>query len=325
MRVGGWPSGGNSTVPLRQRNNEIFAVLWWRTTQSSLEQGCVGSRRGFPRHLHDQSAARQIISFASDHFCHWNVRGAGCSVPIKELARLNKNRAPADAMSEMPNQLTAAPAHAEELLGDLGPLAQQLGAPEEFHAAGGLVTLPGFPRVESAGSLRDFLAVYNAEMLSRVELPAILRAHQHVSRGEARELIALDAELGSEPMLRPFAAASRQIGRNQLRRFRPLRDQRLVQRYLQAMENGQASGWHTLVYGMMLAVYSLPLRQGLSAYAQQTLTGFAYSAVRGINLSEADLASLVENACVEIPTTINGLLSAKSLDQPSEFSRVAEL
>ena len=43
---------------------------------------------------------------------------------------------------------------------------------------------------------------------------------------------------------------------------RPLRDQRLVQRYLTAVEQGEAQGWHTLVYGLTLAVYSLPLRQG---------------------------------------------------------------
>ena len=59
-----------------------------------------------------------------------------------------------------------------------------------------------------------------------------------------------------------------------------MRDQRVVQRYLQAVEGGQANGWHTLVYGLTLAVYSLPLRQGLLGYAHQTTRGFIYSAAR---------------------------------------------
>jgi hypothetical protein len=54
----------------------------------------------------------------------------------------------------------------------------------------------------------------------------------------------------------------------------------VVQRYLHAVESDQADGWHTLVYGLTMAVYSLPLRQGLLGYAHQTTRGFIYSGAR---------------------------------------------
>jgi len=54
----------------------------------------------------------------------------------------------------------------------------------------------------------------------------------------------------------------RRVGQSQLKRFRSLRDHRLVQRYLKAVGEGRAHGWHTLVYGITLSVYSLPLIQG---------------------------------------------------------------
>ena len=41
-----------------------------------------------------------------------------------------------------------------------------------------------------------------------------------------------------------------------------------------AVERGEAHGWHTLVDGVTLAIYSLPLRQGLLGYAQQTTVRF---------------------------------------------------
>ncbi len=59
-------------------------------------------------------------------------------------------------------------------------------------------------------------------------------------------------------------------------------------RYLAAVESGEAHGWHTLVYGLTLAVYSLPLRQGLLGYAQQTTRGFIQAAARSLELSETD-------------------------------------
>jgi len=224
----------------------------------------------------------------------------------------------------MNGQSQLAPASAAELAGDLAPLVEQLGSPEGAMSLGVVVAALNSPRIEDAASLGRFLEAYRAQLLAPVELPAIFKAWQHASRFEARELIVLDQQLAREPLLKPFALASLHAGRNQLRRLRPLRDQKLVQRYLKAIEAGEASGWHTLVYGVTLAIYSLPPRQGLLAYARQTLAGFAHSAARGVKLSEAELASVVDSVCLEIPATINSLLAEKSLGQPNGVSRITE-
>jgi urease accessory protein UreF len=126
-----------------------------------------------------------------------------------------------------------------------------------------------------------------------------------------RELIALDCRLASEPILQAFASASRRVGQSQLRKLRPLRDQRVVQRYLHAVESGQADGWHTLVYGLTLAVYSLPLRQGLLGYAHQTTRGFIYSAARMLQLSEHQCRALFDTLCADLPAAVEDLLRQK--------------
>jgi urease accessory protein UreF len=198
---------------------------------------------------------------------------------------------------------------AAEWLGDWHPLAEQLGS------ASGLFTLASvsaslrLPPVYSLPALRHFLRSYQAQVLLPFELPAIQSAHGHAARHELRELVALDRSLVGQPLLLPFAPASRRVGQYQLRKLRPLRDVRLVQRYLQAVETRRATGWHTLVYGLTLAVYSLPLRQGLLGYAHQTARGFIYSAARPLELSERQCRALFDRLCAPLPAAVEALLA----------------
>lgn len=184
-----------------------------------------------------------------------------------------------------------------EWLGDAHPLVAQLGTADglaSLHTlAESLVARP----ITNLTALREFLGAYHERILLPHELPAIRAAYQHISRNEVRELIAFDQQLAAEPALKSFAGASQRIGREQLQKLRPLRDERVVQRYLAAVESGQAHGWHTLVYGMTLVLYSLPLRQGLLGYAHQTTRGFIHAAARGLQLKESDCRQLFDELC----------------------------
>jgi urease accessory protein UreF len=208
----------------------------------------------------------------------------------------------------MSHRTQKAPLEAVELLGDFHPFVEQLGSVE------GLVTLAGasqslqLGQIDSLAALRSFLRDYHARILCPLELPAIHRAFHHAGRGELRELVALDQRVATEPILRSFVGASRRVGQAQLQKLRPLRDQRLVQRYLAAVDEGRAHGWHTIVYGITLAVYSLPMRQGLFGYAHQTTRGFIHSAARTLKFSEADARAVFEDLCAALPAAIEALL-----------------
>lgn len=207
--------------------------------------------------------------------------------------------------------LTTDPA---EWLGDAHPLVAQLGTADglaSLHAlADSLATQP----VNSLAGLRDFLRAYHEWILLPHELPAIQTAFQHASRNEVRELIAFDQQLGTEPALRDVASASERVGRAQLQMLRPLRDERMVQRYLAAVESGQAHGWHTLVYGMTLVLYSLPLRQGLLGYAQQTTRGFIHAAARGLAFKESECRELFEECCIGLEVKLDQSCNAGGIN-----------
>ena len=171
-------------------------------------------------------------------------------------------------------------------------------------------------RIDSLSTLKDFLRHYQATHLIPLELPAIVRAQILTSAGKSRELIALDRALAGEPVLRELAGASRRLGQRQLRRLRPLRDHRTVQSYLRAVESGEAQGWHTLTYGLTLAVYSLPLRQGLSQYARQTTWGFIQAARRSVGFSETEGEQLLAELSRAWPPAIEATLAANTNPWP---------
>jgi len=193
-----------------------------------------------------------------------------------------------------------------EWLGDWHPLVDQLGSTQ------GLVTLSAVSRqlqlrrVQDLSTLRDFLEAYQTHVLVPIELPAIQRAFLHASRNQTRELIAEDQQIAREPLLREFAAASQRVGQCHLRRLRPLRDHRLLQRYLLAVEEGRAFGWHTLVYGITISIYSLPVRQCLVFYERKTLSGFIHSAARALKLSEMESRGLLQELCADLPESLDG-------------------
>lgn len=200
---------------------------------------------------------------------------------------------------------------APELTGDARELLAQLGTPEALPTLSLAASALTLEVVRDVATLRRFLVGYREQVLVPVELPAILAAHGHACRGELRELIALDRALGVDARLREFRNASAAVGRRQLSKLRPLRDQRLVQRYLRSVESGEAHGWHTLVFGVFLAQYSLPLRQGLMLYAQRTLGGFLDSAGATLRLPVAVCDEVFTEAAAPVAGAVNDLFASQ--------------
>jgi len=198
-----------------------------------------------------------------------------------------------------------------EWLGDWHPLVEQLGSANGLVALGDISAAMRIPRVHDRRSLNRFLADYQQHILLPHELPAIQRAFDHVSRHEVRELAEYDRQLAAEPALKPFAQASRRVGHTELLKLRPLRDERVVRRYLEAVERGEANAWHTLVYGLTLALYSMPLRQGLLGYGFQTTRGFIYAAAKTLDLSELECRGLLHQLCASLPQAVEALIARR--------------
>ena len=155
--------------------------------------------------------------------------------------RASRSCGPDLPTDDMVKQTQLALSDAAEWLGDWHPLAEQLGSTDGLVTLGAVSASLRLAPVHNLASLRLFLRNYQSQILLPFELPAIQGAHGHAARHEVRELVALDQSLAAQPILSDFAAASRRVGQSQLRKLRPLRDQRVVQRYLEAVESGRGA------------------------------------------------------------------------------------
>ena len=211
-----------------------------------------------------------------------------------------------------PPQTIAARNLAENLLGDFHPLLEQVGSPSGLALAGAVNASVRLDHIRNLADLKHFLESYRVQILDPVELPLICQAYAHASKNEFAELLSLDRQLAGESRIEIFASASKRIGRVQLKRLRPLRDQRGLQRYIRAVDAGGAHAWHTLVYGVTLASFSFPLRQGLLNYAEQVLNGFVMAAGQHFELCEVESGKLLHEICATIPRSIEAALATQT-------------
>ncbi|MCU0770723.1 MAG: hypothetical protein MUE94_02985 [Verrucomicrobia bacterium] len=196
-------------------------------------------------------------------------------------------------------------------LGDWHPLVRQI-APGEGVARWRSSAPPGpAPSVSDPAALFTFLTHYKSSVLLPFELPAVRQACEHARHNQTQELLGLDRSLLHAPWLKPYQADSLDAGRLHLARLKPLRDQRGLRRYREAVEQGEAHGWHLLVAGTALALYSLPLRQGLMDYALHTLWNAVGQAADPLGLKSNEAAELMRALTADLPNRIQSLLPSR--------------
>lgn len=180
--------------------------------------------------------------------------------------------------------------HTIRLAGDPHPLVDAIGV--GVRAQADRWVAPTVPPVYDLPSLARFLDWYREEVLIPIEAPAIIEAAEHLRKHEPRELIAQDRRLGKQVILHPFAEASKTVGRSQLRRLLPMRDQKIIRQYWQAVELGRAHGWHMIVFGLIIGLFYIPYRQGLFAYARRTQSHFLHTAQDRLALPPQEVQQL---------------------------------
>ena len=190
------------------------------------------------------------------------------------------------------------------------PYEAQLDALEDVLGADLVAGALGRGPLTSADELAGALELYRTTLLEPIELPTLTKARRLASRGRTKELIALDQDfLGNHPEWLPLAAGSTRFGRDTLARLRPLRDERVVQRMLKAVQPGQTPGHHPIVFGLTMAVYSIPARQGLADYAQGALAAVVASTAGKLKLTQDDRAALLAPSQAHLPQAISRMVA----------------
>jgi urease accessory protein UreF len=203
-----------------------------------------------------------------------------------------------------PTEASAPAEQATGLLGDIRELAGQLDLPPSPVGP----RSAGVPdRVITPEILRSRLDQYVQETLVPREWPAIVEAHWLTVEGRFRDLVMLDQRWSVAALQQPLAEASFRAGRRQLNKLQGLRHERVLQRYREAVDAGEAWGWHPIVFGVVLGVYQLPLRQGLMQFATHCLAGLASAAERLRQLPAAECQRSLDAAVGALPRPLGGV------------------
>lgn len=209
--------------------------------------------------------------------------------------------------------LDIARTEAKQWLGNWHPLLRQIAPGEGVTQPCPSGTTSAANAITSVESLHAGLLNYKLSVLLPFELPAVKQACEFTLRNETNELVAFDRALSKASWLKPYKQDSRVAGRLHLERLRPLRDQRGIRRYITAVEQGQADGWHLLVAGAALGLYSLPLRQGLMDYALHTFWNVVGQAAGPLGLEAGEATDLVNALGADLPERIRPLFPATKL------------
>ena len=190
------------------------------------------------------------------------------------------------------------------------PYEAQLDALEEVLCADLVTDTLGMGKITSTAELTVLLERYRITLLEPVELSTISHAHHLASRGRARELIKLDeAFLGNHPEWLRLSAGSIRFGNDCLSRLRPLRDERVVQRMIEAVRFGKTPGHHLTVFGLTMAAFSIAPRQGLVDYAQAALKAVVATTTETLKLTQADCKLLLARSHAPLPKAIDRMVA----------------
>ena len=190
------------------------------------------------------------------------------------------------------------------------PYAAQLDALEGMLCADAIAGALGTARVGTVLELSVLLERYRVTLLEPIELHTVAAAHRHAVRGEVLELIALDEALaGTHPEWLQLAPASQRFGTDHLKRLQPLRDERVVQRFLDATRKDRAPANHPVVFGLTMAVFSIAPRQGLGDYAQSALEAVVATAAGKLKLTQEDRQDLIDRSQARLPEAIERMVA----------------
>ena len=190
------------------------------------------------------------------------------------------------------------------------PYEAQLDALEAVVCSDTISQILGFAPSHSVEDLERLLECYRKTLLEPIELQTIKRACTLTTRGHADELIKQDqAFTGTHPEWLLLMPASTRIGRDYLNRLKPLQDERVVQRFIEAVKYDRTPGHHLTVFGLTMAVFSIAQRQGLAEYAQFALQAVVSTAAGKLKINQKERDYLLSKSEAQLPKSIGRLVA----------------
>lgn len=157
--------------------------------------------------------------------------------------------------------------------------------------------------VRKPDDLEEFLKRQIVPGLLAFELPFLIRAHALAAAHDAQGLRAMDEELEAWKLAAELRQASRQLGSRRLALVQKLDEDPALAAYAQS-----GAPCHHLI-ACALELRRLPLAAAVCAFALQSISGYAISAMKLLRLGQERCQLIIRGTMAELAPQIDGLIT----------------
>ncbi|HEY8240666.1 MAG TPA: urease accessory UreF family protein [Kiritimatiellia bacterium] len=168
----------------------------------------------------------------------------------------------------------------------------------------GLEALVEHGTVQDEPSLRRYLADVMVPSLAGTDLPIVHAAWQAASARDAARLVELDDLAEALRPTRELRDASRRTGSQRLQTLLELDPRNLLREFVDLGGKGHAP----VVYGIECALWSVPERSALQAFAYQAVAGLVSAAFKLIPLGQMAAQRLIADLAESLETHVDDAL-----------------
>ncbi len=158
--------------------------------------------------------------------------------------------------------------------------------------------------VKKPDDLEMFLHRQIIPSLLAFELPFLIRAHALAAASEPEKLRALDDELDAWKLAAELRLASRQLGSRRLSLVQKLEEDPFLTTYVQS-----GAPCHHLI-ACALELRHLPVAAAVCAFALQTISGYAISAMKLIRLGQERCQLIIRGSMAILAPQLEGVIAS---------------
>ncbi|MGB9951212.1 urease accessory protein UreF [Haloarcula marismortui] len=150
-------------------------------------------------------------------------------------------------------------------------------------------------RVEDAADLEALLSTYLRRQVGPAELVALRAAHAAATEGDLDEVCRADRRLSAVTLAAEFRESAQQSGDRLLSLQTELRDEAMLDRYVERVDADDAPGNYAVVLGVATGLAGVAVREACLLCCHGFVTGLLGAAQRLLSLGHTDAQRILDD------------------------------
>lgn len=188
----------------------------------------------------------------------------------------------------------------------------------------GLEQFAADDRVTDADDLRELLSTYLRRQVGPGELVALRTAHAAARADDLDQICAADRRLAAVTLAAEFRESSEQSGDRLLSLQSDLRDDDLLDRYADRVDEGESPGNYAAVLGVAAGLAGIAEREACLLCAHGFLTGLLGAAQRLLSLGHTDAQRVLDDLRPAMAAAVDDSAD-RTLDEMTPFAPLVDV